>query len=98
VYPDGSTEYLSAEQFTIEATGTWTSPHTGAVYPSGWVIAVQPELSAAFTITVTPQMADQELHGGGIAYYEGSVSISGDASGFGYAELTGYVDAMTGRF
>ncbi|MDX2136549.1 MAG: lipocalin-like domain-containing protein [Chloroflexota bacterium] len=98
VYPDGTTEYLPAEQFTIESTATWTSPHTGAVYPAGWVITAQPQQSAAFTITVTPQMSDQELHGGGIAYYEGSVIISGDASGFGYAELTGYVDAMTGRF
>jgi hypothetical protein len=26
------------------------------------------------------------------------VRISGDATGYGYAELTGYVDALTGRF
>lgn len=98
IQADGTTEYLAAESFTIEATGTWESPHTGAVYPSGWVITVDPPESEAFRITVTPQMLDQELHGGGIAYYEGSVRISGDATGYGYAELTGYVDAMTGRF
>lgn len=98
IHEDGTTEYLAAESFTIEATGTWESPHTGAVYPSGWVITVEPPQSEAFRITVTPQMLDQELYGGGIAYYEGSVRIGGDATGYGYAELTGYVDAMTGRF
>jgi predicted secreted hydrolase len=98
INPDGTTEYLAADDFVIEATGTWESPHTGAVYPSGWVITVNPTNSPPFTITVTPQMLDQELHGGGIAYYEGSVRITGDATGYGYAELTGYVDAMTGRF
>jgi predicted secreted hydrolase len=98
VQPDGSTVYLPAESFTIEATGTWTSPHTDAVYPSGWRITVSPPDEAAFTFTATPQMLDQELHGGGIAYWEGSVRIEGDVTGWGYAELTGYVDAMTGRF
>ncbi|MCL4246514.1 MAG: carotenoid 1,2-hydratase [Anaerolineae bacterium] len=98
VNPDGTTEYLDAESFTIESTDTWTSPHTGAVYPSGWTIRVNPSGSAPFSLMLTPQILDQELHGGGIAYWEGSVRISGDLTGYGYAELTGYVDAMTGRF
>ncbi|MCA9902422.1 MAG: carotenoid 1,2-hydratase [Anaerolineae bacterium] len=98
VNPDGTTEYLDAESFSIEATNTWTSPHTGAVYPSGWTIRVNPSGSAPFSLMLTPQLLDQELHGGGIAYWEGSVRISGDVTGYGYAELTGYVDAMTGRF
>ena len=95
---DGSTEYLDAEAFTITSTNSWTSPHTGAVYPSGWTIQVNPANSAPFSLTLTPQLLDQELYGGDIAYWEGSVRISGDVSGYGYAELTGYVDAMTGRF
>lgn len=98
VNPDGTTEYLDAESFTIESTDTWTSPHTGAVYPSGWTIRVNPSGSAPFSLMLTPQILDQELHGGGIAYWEGSVRISGDLTGYGYAELTGYVDAMAGRF
>ena len=49
-------------------------------------------------LTVTPQIADQELYGSGIAYWEGTVRISGDATGYGYTELTGYADSMTGRF
>jgi predicted secreted hydrolase len=95
---DGSTRYLPADSFTIEATGTWDSPHTGATYPSGWVITLDIGAAAPLVLTVTPLMPDQELHGGGIAYWEGAVRISGGATGYGYAELTGYADSMTGRF
>lgn len=98
VYPDGSTRYLPSEAFTIESVNTWTSPHTGAVYPSGWTITVDTGEAEPLRLTLTPQMLDQELHGGGIAYWEGTVRIEGDVTGYGYAELTGYVDAMTGRF
>jgi predicted secreted hydrolase len=97
-YPDGTTRYLNAEDFSIEATSTWTSPHTGAIYPASWVMQVDIGEAEPLNFSVTPQFADQELHGGGIAYYEGSVRIEGDVTGWGYAELTGYVDAMTGRF
>lgn len=43
-------------------------------------------------------MRDQELHGSDIAYWEGAIRITGDKTGVGYAELTGYVDTMQGRF
>lgn len=98
VNADGSTLYLPAETFTLEATATWTSPHTGAVYPAGWRVTVSPPGGAPFAFTVTPQVADQELHGGGIAYWEGTARVAGDVSGYGYVELTGYADSMTGRF
>ncbi len=99
IEPDGSTRYLSSADFDIESTDTWTSPHTNAVYPSGWdVTVIGSDDSAPLSFTLTPLMLDQELHSGAIAYWEGAVQISGDVSGYGYAELTGYVDAMTGRF
>jgi predicted secreted hydrolase len=98
VNPDGSTCYLPSEAFTIEALDTWTSPHTGAEYPSGWAITVDIGEAEPLRLTATPQLLDQELHGGGIAYWEGTVRLEGDVTGYGYAELTGYVDAMTGRF
>ncbi len=99
--PDGSTTYLPAESFRINALDTWTSPHSGAVYPSGWSITLDADAinaDADLTFNVTPLARDQELHSGDIAYWEGAVQLSGDVSGYGYAELTGYVDAMTGRF
>lgn len=98
VNPDGSTRYLPADSFTLTPTGTWTSPHSGGVYPSGFEVSVNIGEVDPLRFTLTPLLADQELHGGGIVYWEGSVRISGDVTGYGYVELTGYVDAMTGRF
>jgi predicted secreted hydrolase len=98
VNPDGTTRYLPSDSFTIEALDSWESPHTGAVYPSGWTITVETGDGAPLRLTVTPQLLDQELHGGGIAYWEGTVRLEGDITGYGYAELTGYADSLTGRF
>ncbi len=94
---DGSTRYLPSDDFTIEAIDTWTSPHTGAVYPAGWSIQVVIG-DETLEITLTPLIADQELIEGEIVYWEGAVQVTGDATGYGYAELTGYRDVMTGRF
>lgn len=98
VNADGSTESLDAADFTITATGTWTSPHSGAIYPAGWEIVIMLDDGETLSLTLTPLIDDQELHGGGIVYWEGAVRITGDVTGYGYAELTGYADAMTGRF
>ncbi len=97
VEADGSTRQIPADHFKIEALDHWTSPHSGADYPSGWRVTVtEPDNSWGFT--VTPLLRDQELYGGGITYWEGAVRLDGDVSGYGYTELTGYVDALTGRF
>lgn len=101
IYPDGTTQYLPAETFTIEATDTWTSPHTQTVYPLGWEITINRAIldrEQDFKITVTPLMNDQELNSGDIIYWEGAVAVAGDTRGYGYAELTGYAGIMAGRF
>jgi predicted secreted hydrolase len=51
-------------------------------------------------LNLEPQLADQELWFpdatntttgvGSMAYWEGAVSVSGDRTGLGYVELTGY--------
>jgi predicted secreted hydrolase len=51
-------------------------------------------------LTVEPQVRDQELWfpdragaatgAGGMAYWEGAVTVRGDRTGVGYVELTGY--------
>lgn len=97
VSADGSTQTIPAEDIRITPTGRWESPHTGTTYPAGWEIEVRIE-GEPLSLTLTPLMADQELHGGSIAYWEGAVRISGDAEGYGYAELTGYGVPMTNRF
>jgi predicted secreted hydrolase len=98
VNADGSTQFLPSDSFSIESTGTWTSPHTQAVYPAGWNVSVNVGSGDPLKLTITPQIADQELNGNGIAYWEGTVKISGDATGYGYTELTGYASSMMGRF
>ncbi|GAB4511787.1 MAG: lipocalin-like domain-containing protein [Anaerolineae bacterium] len=101
VYPDGSTQYLAADDFTIEALDTWESPHTGAIYPSGWRITIRGAAlnqTDDLVFTATPMALDQELNSGDIAYWEGAVRIDGGVTGYGYAELTGYANTMTGRF
>ncbi|MDX1992870.1 MAG: lipocalin-like domain-containing protein [bacterium] len=101
VYEDGSTYHLNFDEYDIQPTDTWESPHTGAVYPSGWTITIAAEAMRQeedLVLTLTPLMRDQELHSGDIAYWEGAVAISGGATGLGYAELTGYTDAISGRF
>jgi predicted secreted hydrolase len=97
IQPDGSTVYLPSNAFTITAKDTWTSPHTGAVYPAGWDIMINHQ-DIQLSFTVTPAMPDQELYGSGVVYWEGAADITGDVTGVGYAELTGYVDTMQGRF
>ncbi len=101
INPDGSTTPLG-DNFTIESLGTWVSPHTGGEYPSGWNITIDIPANGSYpaetiNFTVTPMLQDQELHGSGIVYWEGASRITGDVTGYGYVELTGYVDALTGR-
>jgi len=101
---DGKVKHLSSEDFTVESLGTWTSPHTGATYPSGWLIDVpaQPLNPAQLLITLTPTVLDQELdtrETTGVIYWEGSQNVTAkwvtatsteEFEGEAYVELTGY--------
>jgi predicted secreted hydrolase len=97
IRPDGTTQYLASTDVTITPLDSWTSPHTGAVYPSGWTITVKTD-EVDWTFKALPVMKDQELPDANVVYWEGAVDISGDVTGVGYAELTGYANTMQGRF
>jgi predicted secreted hydrolase len=90
VTADGQVQDLGPGQVSTSALGSWTSPHTGAVYPSGWQLT----LPDGSHIVVTPRLQDQELWfpeaPGLLQYWEGAATISGDRSGQAYVELTGY--------
>jgi predicted secreted hydrolase len=91
ILADGSTRDLAAGSVRTQAIGSWTSPHTGAVYPSGWLLM----LPEGGTVNVDPVLQDQELYfpgssQGSLAYWEGAVAVTGDRTGVGYVELTGY--------
>jgi predicted secreted hydrolase len=98
---DGTVRRLLQSDFAIESTGTWTSPHTGRTWPSGWTITMHD-----LTITLEPTLDDQELDTRattGVAYWEGSQHVDGRRAttehgqtafeyivGEAYVELTRY--------
>jgi len=95
VAADGRSRNLPRDAFTVDATGRWRSPATGAAYPAGWHVALPAE---GLAIDLTPTVADQELDTRattGVVYWEGSqrVVASRDGRPIGgeaYVELTGY--------
>lgn len=97
VAADGRASVIPPEQIQSQPLGSWTSPVTGGVYPSGWQITLP---SQQVSLTLTPLLRDQELvttHSTGVAYWEGAVGITGSAAGQqvtgeGYVELTGYAN------
>ena len=96
VFPDGRTRYLSSSAFAIAPTGTWRSSRSGATYPAGWEIVVHAG-GAPLRLILEPLLAEQEVVGS-VTYWEGAVRVSGDAAGYGYAELTGYARPLRGLF
>ena len=99
VTSDGTVVHLAASDFTVTVTDHWTSPQTGAVYPSGWRVEIP---KAGLVITLRPTVADQELDTRattGVIYWEGSQVVAATRDGspipaHAYVELTGYA---TGR-
>jgi RND superfamily putative drug exporter len=95
IAPDGRTRHLARDAFTVEATGRWQSPRTGADYPAGWRISLPGE---DLEVDLTPAVADQELDTRattGVVYWEGSQRVSARRNrvpigGEAYVELTGY--------
>lgn len=90
---DGSSYPLHLSDYTITSTGSWRSPKTGAVYPSGWKLTIN-TLTGPIVLEGTPLMVDQELNTS-TAYWEGATRFTGTnngvpVSGYGYVELTGY--------
>ena len=94
---DGSASDIPSNQIQVQATGSWTSPVTGGVYPSGWRLSLPGQQAS---LTLTPLLRDQELvttHSTGVAYWEGAVGVTGSvagqpAAGESYVELTGYAN------
>jgi predicted secreted hydrolase len=96
---DGTTISLGVEDFSIGVTDTWESPNSGATYPAGWMVTIP---AHGISLEITPLLADQEFTGT-YSYWEGAVSVngqspSGNRSGHGYVEMTGYSRSMGGEF
>ena len=88
---EGRATYLERSEFEVEALEYWTSPATGARYPSKWRIRV-----AGLDLLVSSAVPDQENRSRlprGVFYWEGAVVVEDAAArsvGRGFVELTGY--------
>ncbi len=97
--PKGEIIHLERNDFEIKVEDSWTSPHSGAEYPSQWTINIA-RLDSS--LAIAPLLADQEMNLS-YDYWEGAVEIGGTVrgvsiSGSGYVELTGYAASMEGEF
>jgi predicted secreted hydrolase len=81
------TTEIGPSDFEITPLGSWTRPGSSppCTYPSGWTVR-----AGGLNLTVTPVLDDQELDTAVIDYWEGAATVSGDATGRAYVELTGY--------
>jgi len=92
---NGVVQHIEGDLITLTGLGSWTSPHTGATWPSGWRVQIA---EIGLDVTVTPELADQELNTletTGVIYWEGANSVVGTLAGRritgrSYVELTGY--------
>ena len=98
--PKGNTVALKGDRdgIHIGVEDTWTSPHTGAMYPARWRVQIE---SLELGIEVVPVLDDQEVTDGvpdAAIYWEGMTRVEGTragehVSGRAYVELTGYVES-----
>ena len=91
VLPDGSQESLTSLDVHLTVLDQWTSPYSGATYPSAWNLGIPRH---GIELEVKPLIEDQEMKVGYV-YWEGAIDAVGtmmgeDVSGNGYVELTGY--------
>lgn len=91
VAADGAGRHLGPDEVQLEEIRWWTSPTTGAKYPSVWRMRIP---SQGIELEITPRLADQELVTS-FRYWEGAVAVrglSGTPGGSGYLEMTGYAE------
>jgi predicted secreted hydrolase len=99
VEASGRSRRLLESDVRVEVLDRWTSPESGAVYPSRWRIEVP---KAALVLEVEPRLPAQEMRTS-FTYWEGAVGVEGSGggrplAGRGYVELTGYAGTMQGVF
>jgi predicted secreted hydrolase len=79
--PDGTASHLTADQFQVLSTESWTSPSSGAVYPAGWEVSI-PDWGVE--VTVMPVIDRCEFDATSTTqnyYWEGEVTVSGSHNG-----------------
>jgi len=80
---DGSSRVLNPEQIHLTPGKTWRGPK-GQDYPVEWQLE-----AADMKLTIRARQPNQAMSGR-FDYWEGAVTVEGDAQGLGYLEMTGY--------
>nr|WP_232301979.1 lipocalin-like domain-containing protein [Aeromonas rivuli] len=83
IEPDGSSRVLAPESIVLTSGKTWRGPK-GQDYPVEW------QLKAADLNLVIKARQPNQAMTGRFDYWEGAVTVEGDAQGLGYLEMTGY--------
>jgi predicted secreted hydrolase len=91
---DGDVRNLAADDLTVVPGATWTSPRSGHTYPIEWQIDGPIEVPLALRATLPDQELDTRASTG-VAYWEGSHTVSGRVgrtvvAGRAYVEVTRY--------
>lgn len=91
VDPQGVKTTVTPDDVNITVKDLWKSLHSGAKYPSKWILEIPKENISLELATLIP---DQEMDVS-VRYYEGTVSVSGEmdgkkVGGQGFIEMTGY--------
>ncbi len=89
---DGSTRAFASSDLALDVL------ERGERYPAKWKLRIA---AAALDVEIVAMVEDCEIDGRastGVTYFEGPVTVSGSASGSGYAELTGYARSLAARF
>jgi len=94
----GDGTVIACGDFSLGGDRPWRSPRTASVYPMHWKISVHP---LQLELDVAAAMDDQELALDPVAYWEGSIRVTGTKGGVpikgrGYLEMTGYGKPVVG--
>lgn len=80
---DGSSRVLNPEQIRLTPGKTWRGPK-GQPYPIEWQLK-----AGDLNLAIRARQSNQAMTGR-FDYWEGAVTVEGDAQGLGYLEMTGY--------
>ncbi|WP_457937539.1 lipocalin-like domain-containing protein [Aeromonas veronii] len=80
---DGSSRVLAPDAIRLTPGNTWRGPK-GQDYPVEWQLN-----AAGMSLTIKARQPNQAMTGR-FDYWEGAVTVEGDAKGLGYLEMTGY--------
>jgi predicted secreted hydrolase len=98
VSTNGVVTQLPSAEFKMITLHTWKSPVSGANYPVSIKIKThEANRLTPVIFTLEPLAENQELAGGGIAYWEGACRVRDEAGreiGSAFLELTGYAHSV----